>query len=48
DYANSFKLWVYGYQKSFGSSVCEQFVESLMQPLINSLNGLDLKNNKEI
>ncbi|KAF0366338.1 ribonuclease 3 [Gigaspora margarita] len=48
DHANSFKVWVYGYQQSFGSLVCEQFVESLMQPLINSLYGLDLKNNKDI
>ncbi|RIB30375.1 hypothetical protein C2G38_2152877 [Gigaspora rosea] len=48
DHANSFKVWVYGYQQSFGSLVCEQFLESLMQPLINSLYGLDLKNNKDI
>ncbi|CAG8856281.1 14697_t:CDS:2, partial [Gigaspora margarita] len=48
DHANSFKVWVFRYQKSFGSLVCEQFIESLMQPMINSLYGLDLKNNKEI
>ncbi|RIB06694.1 hypothetical protein C2G38_2216435 [Gigaspora rosea] len=48
DHANSFKVWVYGYQKSFGTLVCEQFVESLIQPLMNSLYSLDLKNNEEI
>ncbi|CAG8585276.1 14404_t:CDS:2 [Gigaspora margarita] len=48
DHANSFSVWVYRYQKSFGALVYEQFVESLIQLLINSLYCLDLKNNEEI
>ncbi|CAG8550674.1 44654_t:CDS:2 [Gigaspora margarita] len=30
DHANSFNVWVYGYQKSFGGLLCEQFIESLI------------------
>ncbi|CAG8782887.1 19921_t:CDS:2, partial [Gigaspora margarita] len=48
DHANSFNVWVYGYQKSFGGLLCEQFIESLIWPLLSSLHGLKFKNNNEI
>ncbi|CAG8821370.1 40048_t:CDS:1, partial [Gigaspora margarita] len=48
DHANSFKVWVYGYQKSFGALLCEQFIESLIWPLLSSLHNLKFKNNDKI